>query len=490
MIAKGSCKFLETCKYDHDMEGFLATKPADIGDKCFSYDKYGICRFGLGCRFGASHIKGTEVIVKPDAKELNSDIDNFPDKRVITRVRKLKQKNFKAAKMIQKIEGTPMPLASGWFANLGIEPRNKKEVDFKNKLILAPLTTVGNLPFRVICKQWGADITVSEMAVASEILKGKMSEWTLLKRHKSEDVFGVQLCGNRVGVMTRCVEVLNENTSMDFIDINAGCPIDLVFNKGQGCGLLQRVSRLEKVVRSMAAVSTVPITLKTRTGIYAKKRDVITKLFPKVADWGISAVCLHGRTRFQRYSGLADWNYINECTRVTELPFIGNGDIWSWEEAVEKLDGGVASLMLARGAIIKPWLFTEIKERRHIDMSSSQRFELIKEYTNQGLYYWGSDSHGVERTRYFLLNWLSFLCRYPPVALYERFPKMNEAPPSDIVYRDDLETLMASHSIEDWIKLSEMTLGPVPEGFSFQAKHKAKSYDAKIKNESVATEWG
>lgn len=132
--------------------------------------------------------------------------------------------------------------------------------------------------------------------------------------------------------------------------------------------------------------------------------------------------------------------------------------------------------MIGRGALIKPWIFTEIKEQKLWDISSSERFDVLKKYVNYGLEHWGSDTKGVENTRRFLLEWLSFLYRYIPVGLLETPPqKVNERPPR-YRGRNDLETLMSSASATDWIKISEILLGPVPEGFQFLPKHKANSY--------------
>ncbi|XP_042692974.1 tRNA-dihydrouridine(47) synthase [NAD(P)(+)]-like isoform X6 [Centrocercus urophasianus] len=380
----------------------------------------------------------------------------------------------------------------------------KKKLEIQGKLYLAPLTTCGNLPFRRICKRFGADVTCGEMAVCTNLLQGQSSEWALLKRHHTEDIFGVQLEGAFPDTMTKCAELLNQTIDVDFVDINVGCPIDLVYKKGGGCALMTRSNKFEQIVRGMNSVSPttglpageqqvelncfssltlpslqvldVPLTVKIRTGVQ-EKMNVAHKIIPKIREWGASMVTLHGRSREQRYTRVADWDYIAECAKIASpMPLFGNGDILSYEDADQAMQTGVSGIMIARGALIKPWLFTEIKEQRHWDISSSERFDILKDFTNYGLEHWGSDTQGVEKTRKFLLEWLSFLCRYIPVGLLERLPqKINERPPY-YIGRDYLETLMASQNVDDWIKISELLLGPVPTNFTFLPKHKANSY--------------
>ncbi|NXM24744.1 DUS3L synthase, partial [Oxyruncus cristatus] len=356
----------------------------------------------------------------------------------------------------------------------------KKKLEIQGKLYLAPLTTCGNLPFRRICKRFGADVTCGEMAVCTNLLQGQSSEWALLKRHHTEDIFGVQLEGAFPDTMTKCAELLNKTIEVDFVDINVGCPIDLVYKKGGGCALMTRTNKFEQIVRGMNLVLDVPLTVKIRTGVQ-EKINVAHKIIPKIREWGASMVTLHGRSREQRYTRSADWEYIAECAKIASpMPLFGNGDILSYEDANRAMEMGVSGIMIARqvpvGALIKPWLFTEIKEQRHWDISSGERFDILKDFTNYGLEHWGSDTQGVEKTRKFLLEWLSFLCRYIPVGLLEHLPqRINERPPY-YLGRDYLETLMASQNVDDWIKISELLLGPVPPSFTFLPKHKANSY--------------
>ena len=199
-----------------------------------------------------------------------------------------------------------------------------------------------------------------------------------------------------------------------------------------------------------------------------------------------SSTQVHGRSRLQRYKLDANWDYVSQVadsqsTELPTIPLIGNGDVFSYSEYKEKvLEHGNLSqtAMLGRGALIKPWLPTEIKEKRDWDISASERLDILKDFVKFGLEHWGSDQQGLNNTRRFLLEWLSFLYRYVPVGLLEVLPqKMNQRPPVYMQGRNDLETLFLSPHASDWVKISEMLLGPVPEGFAFQPKHKSNAYE-------------
>lgn len=170
---------------------------------------------------------------------------------------------------------------------------------------------------------------------------------------------------------------------------------------------------------------------------------------------------------------------MSQVEEYPKIPVIGNGDIFSYTDYEEKVarEGVSSCAMLGRGALIKPWLPTEIKERRHWDISATERLDILKNYVNFGLEHWGTDQQGLNNCRRFLLEWLSFLHRYVPVGLLEVVPQqLNQRPPLFMSGRSDLETLFMSPHSSDWIKISEMLLGPVPEGFKFEPKHKAKGY--------------
>ncbi|XP_037090565.1 tRNA-dihydrouridine(47) synthase [NAD(P)(+)]-like, partial [Pollicipes pollicipes] len=172
----------------------------------------------------------------------------------------------------------------------------KKKVVWEDQLYLAPLTTVGNLPFRRLCRRLGADITCGEMAMAANLLQGSQAEWALVRRHHSETVFGAQICGNNPGLLTRCSQLLNETCELDFIDINLGCPIEMVYAQGSGSAMMRKRGMLENTCRSIAAVVDVPLTLKMRTGVQ-KGVNLAHGLLGQAADWGVDMVTVHGRSR-------------------------------------------------------------------------------------------------------------------------------------------------------------------------------------------------
>ncbi|XP_050626241.1 tRNA-dihydrouridine(47) synthase [NAD(P)(+)]-like [Macaca thibetana thibetana] len=519
------CFFGDRCRFLHDVRRYLETKPADLGPRCVLFQTFGRCPYGVTCRFAGAHLgpEGQNLVQEELAARgaQPPPVRNGLDKALQQQLRKREVRFERAEQALRRFsqgqppgptpaaavpegtaaEGAPrqdncgaqqVPTGLGTSTPpsspvrtcgpltdedvVRLRPCEKKRLDIRGKLYLAPLTTCGNLPFRRICKRFGADVTCGEMAVCTNLLQGQMSEWALLKRHQCEDVFGVQLEGAFPDTMTKCAELLSRTVEVDFVDINVGCPIDLVYKKGGGCALMNRSTKFQQIVRGMNQVLDVPLTVKIRTGVQ-ERVNLAHRLLPELRDWGVALVTLHGRSREQRYTKLADWQYIEECAKAASpMPLFGNGDILSFEDANRAMQTGVAGIMIARGALLKPWLFTEIKEQRHWDISSSERLDILRDFTNYGLEHWGSDTQGVEKTRRFLLEWLSFLCRYVPVGLLERLPqRINERPPY-YLGRDYLETLMASQKAADWIRISEMLLGPVPPNFVFLPKHKANAY--------------
>ncbi|EFX05871.1 tRNA dihydrouridine synthase [Grosmannia clavigera kw1407] len=403
---------------------------------------------------------------------------------------------------------------------------------------LAPLTTQGNLPFRRLCVELGCEATYSEMALGLDLLTGKPSEWALLKAHATEAVpprvdsvrsaqtagydngrdlrFGAQIAANQPWMAIKATEALSRLVPhLRLVDMNCGCPIEMLFKTGGGSGLLEAHNKLERMIRGMNAVSgEVPITAKLRVGV----RDgspTAHKVIERLAFGGVetrgrlgapgcAAITLHGRTRNQRYKKPADWRYIAECAalvrsynesrdKITDtvrepddrtLPpggrifFLGNGDCFSHEQYRAQIDqADVDTVMIGRGALVKPWIFEEIAAGQYLDKSASERLAYIERFARYGMEAWGTDEQGLGTTRRFLLEHLSFTSRYVPVGLLEHLPpSLSDRPPA-YRSRNELEGLLASRNYKDWIKISEMFLGPAHPDFRFVPKHKSNSYE-------------
>lgn len=393
------------------------------------------------------------------------------------------------------------------YAEEPIRPEEKRRIYIgKDTPLLAPLTTTGNLPFRRLCSSLGAALTYSEMAMSLPLLQGHKPEWALLKAHGSElPTFGAQICAPKIPTAIRATEVLtalfpssaSRRHGLSLIDLNCGCPIDLVYKQGGGSALLEQQSRLLKMLSGMNYVSgETPITIKIRMGC-KDAHPTAKKLVQKVFDRGcVQAITLHGRSRQQRYTRAADWGFIGETAALInslkakaaaqtdtadqkerrdkpDVYFVANGDVYSHHDYYTGIENsGADSVMVARGALIKPWIFEEIATGQYLDKTATERLEYVKEYCRYGLECWGGDELGVATTRRFLLEWLSFGCRYVPLGILERLPPRIQDRPPAWKGRNEMETLLGSADYTDWIKISEMFLGKCPEGFHFTPKHK------------------
>ncbi|MPC24596.1 tRNA-dihydrouridine(47) synthase [NAD(P)(+)]-like [Portunus trituberculatus] len=172
----------------------------------------------------------------------------------------------------------------------------------------------------------------------------------------------------------------------------------MTFFQGGGSALMRRQGCLEQMVRGMKQVLSRPLTLKMRTAVY-RDTKVAHDLVQRAKLWDVSMVTIHGRSKEQRYLKLADWDYVGQCAVAAQpMPVFGNGDVLSYEDYNACLNNtGVAGIMIARGALIKPWVFQEIKEQRHWDISSSERLDMLRDFTNFGLEHWGSDNEDTNK---------------------------------------------------------------------------------------------
>jgi tRNA-dihydrouridine synthase 3 len=298
---------------------------------------------------------------------------------------------------------------------------------FAGKLWLAPLTFVCNLPFRRLCVEFGAEVTVGEMAVVYKLLRDKNSEFALLRSHPDEPFFGAQLAEKKLDALAEGARIAASRGAR-FVDLNCGCPIDQIARHGLGASLLKKPARLGRLVEAMAKAVTVPVTVKLRTG-WSEGKENISEVARACEEAGAAAITIHGRTREQRYSKAADWDRIGQVAAERGIPVVGNGDILTPYEARDRMRrSGVTSVMLARGALIKPWLFREIREGRTWLPTAEERFSVIWRFVELLREHFLDDERGRRRALRFLPWHLNFFCRYRPLPEAEFEERSREHP--------------------------------------------------------------
>lgn len=286
-------------------------------------------------------------------------------------------------------------------------------IDFRGRVLLAPLTKGGNAPFRRLVRELGADVTCGEMALARHLDRGRRGELALIRRAEGEACFGAQLAGRHPGELARATEIAVRHGA-DFVDLNLGCPIDLFCRRGLGAALLRKPGRVEKIVRAMVDATDRPVTVKFRLG-YEDHKPRYRQIAAAAAEGGASAITLHGRSRTQRYKRAARWDAVAELVESFDLPVIGNGDILTFQDArFHQRESGCASVMIGRGALIKPWIFREIAEGRDYLLSAEERLDILRRYRELAFDHFGRDDHGRRRVLDFLTFHLDFYHRYRP----------------------------------------------------------------------------
>jgi len=252
------------------------------------------------------------------------------------------------------------------------------------------------------------------MAVVRKLLRGSSSEFALLKSHPDERCFGVQLADKKVESLAEGAR-LAESRGARFVDLNCGCPIDEITRRGLGASLLRKPTRLGRLVAAMKAAVSIPVTVKLRAGWHEDKVNV-SDVARACEDGGADAIAIHGRTREQRYSKAADWDLVGKVAAERGVPVIGNGDILTAYEARERRRrSGVRSVMLGRGALIKPWLFREIKSGETWLPTPEERFSVLWRLVELLRAHFGEDERGRRRAMRFLPWHLNFFCRYVPL---------------------------------------------------------------------------
>ena len=326
-------------------------------------------------------------------------------------------------------------------------------------LVLAPMTKGGNLPYRQLCQELGARVTMSEMTVARRLKQRSRREFALIRRAPDERCFGVQLAGNKPEEMAWAAALV-EARGADLVDVNLGCPIDYFTSKGLGAALARDPGRVRRIVEAMTrGVQRIPVTVKIRLGWNDEHRNYLDVARAAV-EGGAQAIFVHGRTRAARYTHTADWNAIAEVAAAVPVPVVGNGDLLFRHEIDAALRTGCTGVMAARGALIKPWLFREATEG-DLDPTGDERLGMYRRYVALAKEHWGADEHGVGRIREFLLWHLGFWCRYAPRRADGSYPAMQRR--ESWTPRTPLEALLARADAPAHAFLADLLLtdGPV-----------------------------
>lgn len=232
-------------------------------------------------------------------------------------------------------------------------------VTLPNPVVLAPMAGVTDLPFRLLCKEQGVGLLCMEMVSAKAIYYKNKNTQDLMRILPEERPVSLQLFGSDPKIMSEMAKQIEEKP-FDILDVNMGCPVPKVVNNGEGSALLKNPELIVKIVKSISSAIQKPLTVKVRIGFENEPVDIV-EIAKRVEDAGAAAIAVHGRTRQQYYSGIADWETIARVKEAVSIPVIGNGDVDSPKKA-EKLfrQTGCDAVMIGRAVEGNPWIFREM----------------------------------------------------------------------------------------------------------------------------------
>ncbi|MBQ1938475.1 MAG: tRNA dihydrouridine synthase DusB [Bacteroidales bacterium] len=243
-------------------------------------------------------------------------------------------------------------------------------LDFGDKpLFLAPMEDVTDASFRVVCKEFGADMVYTEFVSSDGLMHDSVKSFNKFKTHEQEAPIGIQIYGNLPDAMVEAARLADRAQEIvgghgaDLIDINFGCPVRKIAGRGAGSGMMKEPDKMVAITKAVVEAVQKPVTVKTRLG-WDEDSKIIVELAERLQDVGVAALTVHGRTRQQMYTGQADWTLIGKIKENPRMhiPIIGNGDIRTPQGAKEAFDRyGVDAIMIGRATFGHPWIFKEIK---------------------------------------------------------------------------------------------------------------------------------
>ncbi|HCS60270.1 MAG TPA: tRNA dihydrouridine synthase DusB [Microbacterium sp.] len=279
-------------------------------------------------------------------------------------------------------------------------------IDLDVPVVLAPMAGITNTAFRRLCREYGAGLYVSEMITSRALVERNETTMRLIQHHESETPRSIQLYGVDPKTIAEAVRIIVAEDHADHIDLNFGCPVPKVTRKGGGAALPWKTSLFAAIVeQAVEAAGPLPLTVKMRKGIDA---DHLTFLEAGRAaeDAGVAAIALHARTANEFYSGHADWNAIGELKQaVTSVPVLGNGDIWSADDAVQMMaQTDCDGVVVGRGCLGRPWLFGELaaafgREHPPVDATLGFVANAFRRHAELLVEFLGDEDHGCRDIR-------------------------------------------------------------------------------------------
>ena len=262
-------------------------------------------------------------------------------------------------------------------------------------VILAPMEDVTDSPFRSICKDFGADVLITEFVASEGLIRDAWKSRMKMQFEPKERPVGIQIFGANIDSMMKAAEAAG-NACPDFIDLNFGCPVRKIVMKGGGAALLQDIPKMIAMAGAVVKSTPLAVTVKTRLGWDEKHLEIID-IAERLQDVGIQAISIHGRTRTQLYGGKADWTLIGAVKNNPRMyiPVFGNGDIDSGPGAREMKDRyGVDGILIGRAAVGNPWIFREVKAYLETGAilpppSVSERIKLLQFHLEKSVAYKG-----------------------------------------------------------------------------------------------------